>query len=520
MLKQQKRSHNNKKRLCNKYPSEHLDSEVGLPSLTMGLAGLWTCLVLAGSVCLASGDHQTQEHEAQQELQKLSFPDPEPLFLTPLIENCSYDEAKSKSKVDIFKTVNVTADAYSGYITVNGEKENNLFFLFIEAENNDTNAPLMLWTPGGPGLSALFAMLLQNGPVQFNQYGNFSRRELTIQKNMSVIYLDAPVGAGLSFTNNSGYATEMKNITNDILEFLKQFLQLFGKYRGRDFYAGGDSYAARYSVALAYEMLKNETAVDLKFQGIIGGVGFLAPVFDLADSSDFLLQTSMLNKTGYQIFKNQFSIMRMLAVQNNITAVYMLLQTIFSYEPPETKKTLFQQLTLYNSHASPLYTERPQSMLWSAYCAARPEFKAAIHAGANRTIEHANRTLLEKLIVDWMVDITEKVEYVLNHTRVLFYTGQLDALFPSANSQAYFERLNWTHSEKYRNANRTLWRPYGSVLKPYDLPISAAGYTKSAGNFTSAVVLGMGHYAGFDKPDEIYHLIMQFLARDISFSSQ
>ncbi|XP_077497464.1 putative serine carboxypeptidase CPVL [Amblyomma americanum] len=136
------------------------------------------------------------------------------------------------------------ANAYSGYITVkNGT--NNLFFIFIEAENNDPKAPLMLWTPGGPGLPVLLSLLLQNGPVQLDAQGNLTRRELTIQKNMSVIYLDAPVGAGYSFTTNaSGYATKLDDVTKDIKEFLQQFLELFKEYQQRDFYAGGDSYAA------------------------------------------------------------------------------------------------------------------------------------------------------------------------------------------------------------------------------------------------------------------------------------
>uniref|UniRef100_A0A0C9SDX4 Putative serine carboxypeptidase n=1 Tax=Amblyomma americanum TaxID=6943 RepID=A0A0C9SDX4_AMBAM len=167
----------------------------------MELASLWTCLVLAGSLCLASGDDSTQGDERSQGLADLSFPDPRPLFLTPWIKNCSYDVAKNKSKLEIFQPLGVNANAYSGYITVkNGT--NNLFFIFIEAENNDAKAPLMLWTPGGPGLPVLLSLLLQNGPVQFDAQGNLTRRELTIQKNMSVIYLDAPVGAGYSFTTN------------------------------------------------------------------------------------------------------------------------------------------------------------------------------------------------------------------------------------------------------------------------------------------------------------------------------
>uniref|UniRef100_A0A023FPL5 Putative serine carboxypeptidase lysosomal cathepsin a n=1 Tax=Amblyomma cajennense TaxID=34607 RepID=A0A023FPL5_AMBCJ len=490
----------------------------------MELASLWRCLVLAGSLCLATGDGSPLAQEESQGPPNPSSTDSGPLFLTPWIKNCSFEVAKNKSKLEIFKPLGVMADAYSGFITVNEETQNNLFFIFIEAENNPKEAPLMLWTPGGPGLPVLLSLLLQNGPVQLGPGGSLTKRELTIQKNMNVIYLDAPVGAGYSFPNSpAGYATQMENITKDIRDFLKQFLDVFQEYKHRDFYAGGDSYAARYSVALADDMLKKPNEVPLKFQGVIGGVGFLAPILDLADSSDFLLQTSMLNKEGYDQFKNQFELMRNLSATRdpahiNMT-LFLLFSTIFTSEP----KTLFQNLTLYNSHASPLYTERPLPMLMSFVVANNSTFKKYIHAGENTSLQYDNKDLQKGLLSDWLRNITDKVQYVLDNTRVLFYTGQLDALFPSANSQAYFEKLEWTYASQYREASRTLWHPSDAYLRLSEkitLPLSAAGYTKSAGNFTSAVVLGMGHYAGFDKPAEIYHLIMHFLEKKIAFTSQ
>uniref|UniRef100_A0A023FPV9 Putative secreted protein n=1 Tax=Amblyomma cajennense TaxID=34607 RepID=A0A023FPV9_AMBCJ len=100
----------------------------------MELSSLWSCLVLAGSLCLATGDDTPVQQGGSQESQIPSLPDPDPLFLTPLIKNCSYDEVKRRSKLEIFKQANVSANAYSGFITVNEKTENNLFFIFIEAE--------------------------------------------------------------------------------------------------------------------------------------------------------------------------------------------------------------------------------------------------------------------------------------------------------------------------------------------------------------------------------------------------
>uniref|UniRef100_A0A0C9S5F8 Putative serine carboxypeptidase n=1 Tax=Amblyomma americanum TaxID=6943 RepID=A0A0C9S5F8_AMBAM len=244
----------------------------------MTTATLWACVILAGSLQLASGNDQPS----------LGLPDPNPLFLTPYINACMYGDAKNKSFVDIFKMYDPNASAYSGYITVNETANSSLFFLFVEAQENRSSAPLMLWTPGGPGLSAIFSLLLQNGPLAFNGTPYLSPRELTIQRSMSVIYLDAPVGAGFSFTSTA-YPKVLDDVTRDIIAFLTQFLQLFGEYKDREFYAGGDSYGARYSVALAHEMLRNpRPELPLNFQGVIGGNGFLGPIYQIADSSDFL----------------------------------------------------------------------------------------------------------------------------------------------------------------------------------------------------------------------------------------
>uniref|UniRef100_A0A023GND4 Putative serine carboxypeptidase lysosomal cathepsin a n=1 Tax=Amblyomma triste TaxID=251400 RepID=A0A023GND4_AMBTT len=440
----------------------------------------------------------------------------EPLFLTPLIEECQYEKARNESTVNYFKQFGIKADAHSGYITVNKTTNSSLFFLLIEAEVNASSAPLMLWTQGGPGLSALFGLFLQNGPLGFNATLGLERRLLTIQNHVNILYLDAPVGAGFSFTDDpSGYPKRLEDVTRDMIEFLAQFLKVFEKYQNREFYAAGDSYAARYSVALAHELLTStHEDVPLKFEGVIGGVGFLAPIFYLANSSDFLFQASMLNETGRSEFKKRFQHMEYVAFsQGNFSyAVQMLLFTIFAY-PPEYPKTLFQELTLYNDHASPLHTERPFVMKYCVGFVNSTSFKTAIHAGANAVIEYANENLIYTFGGDWLIDIRVKIEYVLENIRVLFYTGQLDALFPSSNLLPYFETLNWTHAQAYQKAKRLPWLPYEKYY-------GAAGFTKSAGNFTSAMILGMSHYAGFDKPTEAYYLMLQFFNRSIAFSSE
>lgn len=461
--------------------------------------------------------HRSQSNEIETASQEPASPNDistgtEPLFLTPYIDNCSYYEAREKSKIQYSQKFGVTA--YSGYITVNKTAKSNLFFLLTEVEGNSSSAPLLLWTQGGPGLSALFGLFLENGPLDFiglypNGTPEIYPRINTLQKNMSVLYLDLPVGAGFSFTEDkdNGYPTKLEDIVVHVKEFLAQFMKVFSEYENRDFYLAGESYGARYSVAVGYYWyLMNLTESKLNLKGIIGGNGFLGPVFDVADSSDFLYEMSMLDLEGRTTFKTQFQTIKSLAVSQNATlqmfALKMLFDTIFTNDK---SPTLFQNLTLYGDHASPMYTQRPVRMLYCFVFLNDSATKVVIHAGANTTFQINNEIMLRSFASDWLRDISSFNEHVLNQSRVLFYTGQMDALFPSVNQRDYYRRLNWTSADVYRNATRYAW-------KPHNYYYGFAGYVVTVRDFTEAVILGMSHYGAAEKPDEAYYLITEFIA--------
>lgn len=461
--------------------------------------------------------HRSQSNEVETGSQEPASPngistDTEPLFLTPYIDNCSYYEAREKSKIKISQQFGVTA--YSGYITVNETAKSNLFFLLTEVEGNSSSAPLLLWTQGGPGLSALFGLFLENGPLDFiglypNQTPKIHPRINTLQKNMSVLYLDLPVGAGFSFTEDTehGYPTKLEDIVEHVKEFLTQFMKVFSEYENRDFYLAGESYGARYSVAVAHYwnlMMLNESKLNLK--GMIGGNGFLGPIFDVADSSDFLYEMSMLDLKGREEFRGRFHMMKQLALSANITqqmiALKLLFGTIFT---DANTPTLFQNLTLYDDHASPMFTSRPLRMLYCFAFLNSSYTKVLLHAGANTTFQINNEILLTTFAADWLRDISNFNERVLNQSRVLFYTGQMDALFPSVNQRDYYRRLNWTYADAYRTTTRYAW-------KPHDYYYGFAGYVVTVHDFTEAVILGMSHYGAAEKPDEAYYLITEFIA--------
>lgn len=453
-----------------------------------------------------AGLHDVYSASSTDDPSTSSFPDTGDLLLTNDIKKGQIEAARNKSRVLLFQ--NFSVDAFSGFITINETANTNLFFLLVVAEGNKSDAPLLLWTQGGPGQSALFAQFLQNGPVAFDYIQNFTPRASTLQKNMSILYLDLPVGAGFSFTDNeTGYAKSLEDISDSVMVFFDQFLQLFPEYLCRDFYVGGESYAARYSIGVADALLRNTTK-SLILRGTIGGNGFLGPILDIADSTKFLYWTSMLNESGAGMFSAMFDKMRALMQTENRTIVpYLLLHTIFA-DLTGQNPTLFQNLTSYNDHASPMYTHRPYNILACFFFLnSSSVIRQALHVAENRTFEYFNPSLATNLAADILRDISNITERVLNESNALLYTGQMDTLFPAVNQQAYHARLNWSQSEKYRSVQRTPWRP-----RAWNEYMGYAAFLKQVPMFTEAVLLGMSHYGGIEKPDEVNSLMLEFIS--------
>ncbi|KAK4360376.1 hypothetical protein RND71_019328 [Anisodus tanguticus] len=102
-----------------------------------------------------------------------------------------------------------TRTAHLGYIGVGEADEVQLFYYFIKSQSNPKVDPLILWVAGGPGCSALYAVVTEIGPVLFDDK-EYDGRLPTLLSNpyaytkvASIIFLDLPVGAGFSYATTS-----------------------------------------------------------------------------------------------------------------------------------------------------------------------------------------------------------------------------------------------------------------------------------------------------------------------------
>ncbi|VDN07425.1 unnamed protein product, partial [Thelazia callipaeda] len=137
------------------------------------------------------------------------------------------------------------------------------FKQLLEAENNPSEAPLLLWLNGGPGCSSLGGLFTELGPFRVNQDGETLFENIyTWNKGANVLYFESPYGTAI-----------------DNADALEVFFGRYPEYLGRPFFITGESYAGVYLPTLAnilIDRIIDGTLVGVNFVGMAIGNGILS----------------------------------------------------------------------------------------------------------------------------------------------------------------------------------------------------------------------------------------------------
>lgn len=394
--------------------------------------------------------------------------------------------------------------AYSGFFPVDDTDPSYMFFLHIKSEENSDQKPLLLWLQGGPGKSSLYGEFLENGPLGIHADKSLYFRKHSLMTQMNIIYVDQPIGAGYSFAQTLHATLEENSI--HLMRLIRRFLRVFPEYKGRDFYVAGESYGARSAVGVAQKIItRTPEQLPLVFKGVMLGVGFLFPLVDIINSGDYLFYSGLLDENSRYKFASQFEIIQSFVDKHDYkTAAFLLSQTVLNLRP-KGQKSLFQNLTGFEQHASIAKADRPKEEMAYFLYANSSDFKKIIHVKPTRALDGIRYSLAMNLALqDFFVDITTIVEFVLNDIPALFYTAQYDAVFPAVNLERHFRNLKWKGYEAYKKACRRIWHRK-------DKRDEILGYVKRAETVLYADVLFGGHYISLDRSEAVSELYAKFL---------
>ena len=68
-----------------------------------------------------------------------------------------------------------------------------LFVCLFVSQNGNMSAPVLLWLQGGPGLSSLFGLFNEQGPLVIDRKGLPHPRNVTWNSIYHMLYIDNPV---------------------------------------------------------------------------------------------------------------------------------------------------------------------------------------------------------------------------------------------------------------------------------------------------------------------------------------
>lgn len=323
-----------------------------------------------------------------------------------------------------------------------------------------------------------------------------------------MLYIDNPIGTGLSFTGyDAGYSKNQNDVGTNLYSVLQQFLSVFPELRENPFYITGENYAGKYATALGYTILKNTPTFNnrnrINLQGLAIASGFLDPV-NMLNYGDILHQNGMIDSNGLKIFKEyENEAIEFINKKDYVKALFdidhLLLNMFYKSD------TVFTNLTGSTNYYNTLMTDKYDFSVVDEFIN-RPDIKQAINVGLvdyqpnefnNVNLREEDRKVEYNLKRDIMQSVTAWLSELLKHYKVFLFNGQSDILCGYPLSENFLKKFKFDGAEEYKVAERHIWRVDNEI----------AGYVKQAGKLTEIVVRNAGHYIAIDQPKWVLDIL-------------
>lgn len=422
----------------------------------------------------------------------------QPLFLTPYIEAGNVVEGRRLSAVAPLQGLNLVS--YCGFLTVNKTYNSNLFFWFFPAEIQSSTAPVVVWLQGGPGSSSLMGLFVEHGPFAVTKNLTLYIRDFAWTSTLSMLYIDNPVGAGFSFTDDpQGYAVNEDDVAQDLFSALMQFFQLFPEFQENDFYVTGQSYAGKFVPALAYYIhtLNPTLSLPINLKGIAIGSGFCDPESIMRGYASLLYEMGLLDEKQRKYFQGQCNKSLAHVKEGAWLQAFEVFDRLIDGD-----HSYLANVTGCPDLSNIAQCTEPEEYSYFKAFLALSEVRRAIHVG-NRTFKdgsEAKKYLREgslRSVLPWLAEL-------MNNYKVLMYNGQLDVILAASLTERYLMAVRWKGSEEYRRAERKVWKIFKSDQE-------VAGFVRQVGDFHQLIIRGGGHFLPFDQPLRAYDMINRFI---------
>ncbi|KAL8471741.1 hypothetical protein ACS0TY_028470 [Phlomoides rotata] len=409
---------------------------------------------------------------------------------------------------------------FSGYVTADEVAGRALFYWLTEAVQQPLSRPLVVWLNGGPGCSSVaYGASEEIGPFKIRKstsslyLNNYSWNKLA-----NLLFLETPAGVGFSYSNRSSdlFDTGDRRTAEDSLQFLVRWLDRFPRYKNREIYLTGESYAGHYVPQLATEIVKYNanTRHKINLKGFMVGNAVTDNHYDNLGTVNYWWSHAMISDKTYNQLMSTCDFQRHMESNNCESLYYYAMDQEFGnidqyniYAPPcnnsdgttATRHTMrlphrphsvFRQLSGYDP-----CTEKYAEIYYN-----RPDVQKALHANISGRIHYKWTACSETLNRNWN-DTASSIlpiyrELIAAGLRIWVFSGDVDAVVPVTATRYSLAQLK---------LDTTIpWYPW-YVKK------QVGGWSEVYKGLTFATVRGAGHEVPMFKPRAAFQLFRSFL---------
>eukprot|EP00616_Rhizochromulina_sp_CCMP1243_P003058 CAMPEP_0118975514 /NCGR_PEP_ID=MMETSP1173-20130426/16023_1 /TAXON_ID=1034831 /ORGANISM="Rhizochromulina marina cf, Strain CCMP1243" /LENGTH=487 /DNA_ID=CAMNT_0006925409 /DNA_START=35 /DNA_END=1498 /DNA_ORIENTATION=- len=395
---------------------------------------------------------------------------------------------------------------WAGHIEVDSKHGGSLFYWLFEAAEDADTAPLVVWMNGGPACSSMDGLFLENGPFRLNADSSIAVNPYSWHQKAHLLYIDQPVGTGLSYTQGHVYPKNDAQVNLHLLAFFDAFYAVHDHLVGLPLFLSGESHAGHYLPSLGQAIMKRRSQRDttpIQLGGLLIGNGWFDPRTQY-DVSDFAHALGVISESQVRTQKvKQAKCHSKLDKGTYLSSeCWDLLDDVIKASGVTGKqKMLMYDARVYTKSTSsfPPNHQRVEKYL------NRKDVREALHATAcNIQFKECTDPPYLALKHQDGLGVTQELEYLLGEDLpVLFYTGQYDIICNHLGVDKALQNLNWPHAKEFRDAQPSVWWSE-----------NVAGYVRTGGSLTAVLVLGAGHMVPMDQPAHALNLLNRFIAKN------
>jgi len=284
---------------------------------------------------------------------------------------------------------------------------------------------------------------------------------------------------------------------------LVQFFQLYPQLINNPFYIFGESYGGHYLPYLAYEILTR--GAQFNFSGIGIGNAWTDPFTQITSFGQYSYAAGIIDRKSKDDLTKLEVKGQALILKGKLAEVYDIFNQIENNLTMVSKTGgVFINNYRYLYNNDPLVISYPltQEYLNSS------EVKAMYNVSQDHNYILCNGDINAAWAYDQATSVIPQLEYVLERTRVLIYSGADDIECNTAGVLKFLSKLNWRGIKDFKQADRETWRTLGGV----------AGNMKTSTNLTFVTVYKAGHYVPLYQPSNALEMVKRWIDNTTDWS--